>query len=180
MVSEHMASTEKQTLLEELVKTIEGKDYIFFGRFSRLSVNDFGELRRKVEKVSNRSVVAKNSIARRALEQLGLKNACEFLKGSMFLTLGEKEPQVISKTLVDFAKGNENFQIAGACVEGGVYPAAYVEQLAKLPSRDVLIASVVGGISAPLRGFVNALSQLTRSLVVVLDQVQKQKASQAS
>ena len=175
-----MASLEKQLLLEELIKAIEGKNYIFFSRFNRLSVNDFGELRRKVGKVANRSVVVKNSITLRAFEQLGLKNASELVKGSIFLTMGEKEPQAISKVLVDFAKGNESFQIAGACVEGDIYPPAYVEQLAKLPSREVLLASVVGGISAPLRSFVSALGQMTRSLVVVLDQIQRKKAAAAS
>lgn len=173
-------STEKKLLFEEVLKSLEGKNYIFFSRYNRLSVNDFGELRRKVEKVSEHSLVVKNTLMRRALEQLGLKDACCFLEGSVFVTLSSKDPQNVSRVLVDFAKGNENFQVSGACIDGGVYQASYLEQLAKMPSREVLIAMVVGGIAAPLRGFVSTLAQLNRSVVIALDQIQKKKAAQAS
>ena len=177
---EIVASVEKKFLFEELKKTLEGKSYIFFGRFSRLSVNDFGEFRRKVEKVANRTLVVKNSLTRRALEEMGMKDACDLVKGAIVLTIGEKEPQAISKVLVDFAKGNESFQLAGACLDGSVFQAIYLEQLAKLPPREVLLASVVGGLNAPIQSFVSALGQIVQSLVIALDQVHKKKASAAS
>jgi large subunit ribosomal protein L10 len=173
-------SFEKKLLLDELLNVLKGKDYIFLSRYSKLSANEFGELRRKVEKASDRSVVAKNTLIRRALNEIGIKEADGMVKGSLFVSVTEKDPQILSKILVDFAKGNENFSLAGACVEGKACSASYLEQLAKLPSRQVLIASVVGGLNAPIAGFVNVLGQLTRSLVTALDQVQKKKAGQAS
>lgn len=171
-----MPSLEKEVMTKELLKEIEGKGYVFFSQFSSLKVNDFSEIRRKIGKVADHSVVAKNTIARRALEQLGIKGVDGLIKGSVMLTVGDRDPQIVSKLLLGFNKDNEGFQVQGAYLDGQVYKKDFLKQLADLPSREVLIASVVGGISAPLRGFVNVLAQVTRSLVCVLDQVQKQKA----
>lgn len=170
-----MPALEKEVMTAELLKEVEGKSYIFFSKFSALKVSDFSELRRKIEKVASRSLVTKNTIAQRVLDQLGIKGTEELLKGSVFLTIGDRDPQIVSKMLLDFNKEKEGFQVQGAYLDGQVYKTNFLKQLADLPSREVLIASVVGGISGPLRGFVNVLSQVTRSLVCVLDQVQKKK-----
>jgi len=79
--------------------------------------------------------------------------------------------------LVDFAKGRENFQLDGAFLEGQIFPAQYLQSLANLPSREVLLATLANRMNAPVGGLVNVLSQLTRSLVTVLDQVQKKKSN---
>ena len=145
-----------------------------------MSAADFVELRRKLEKVTDKTVAVKNSITRLAFKKIGITDAKGLLKGPVFLAIGNKEPQLISKVLVEFAKGRENFQLDGAYLEGNVVPGEYVKSLAALPSREALIASVVGGLNAPISGFVNVMGQLIRSLAIALDQIHKTKASQAS
>ncbi len=171
-----MPSLAKELMLQELVKALESKNYIFFARQQGLSATDFVELRRKLEKATNRTLVVKNTLTRLAFKQLGVDGVNGVIKGSMFLAVAEKDPQVVSKILVEFAKGKENFQLDGAYLEGNLFPAQYLKSLAELPSREVLIASVLGGLNAPISGFVSALGQLVRSLAVVLDQIQIQKA----
>ena len=171
-----MPSLAKELMLQELVKALESKEYIFFTRHQGLSAADFVELRRKLEKAVNRTLIVKNTITRLAFKQMGV-DGVNLIKGSMLLTVAEKDPQVVSKILVEFAKGRENFQLDGAYLEGNLFPAQYLKSLAELPSREVLIASVLGGLNAPISGFVSALGQLVRSLAVVLDQIQKAKAS---
>ena len=172
-----MASIGKQLMLEELVDALRANNYIFFTRYQKLSVSDFGELRRKLEKVSDRALVVKNWVARLAFQKVGIKDVNGFIKGSVFMTLGGQEPQVISKVLVNFAKDRENFQLTGACLDGRLYDPTYLQGLAKLPSREVLLATVVSRLNAPIGNFVNVMGQLIRSLAVVLDQVSKQKAT---
>lgn len=172
-----MPSLEKELMLEEIVKTVKGKEYVFISQFNKLNVSDINDIRRKVEKSSLRSIVAKKTLARKVFQQIGIAEAEKLLDGSVFITVAEKDPQIVSKILIDFTKDKEGFQVQGAYIEGGVYGKDYLGQLAKLPSREVLIATVVRGVAAPVQGFVNCLSQMTRSLVVVLDQIQKQKAS---
>ena len=167
-------------MLKELVKTLESKNYIFFARHQGLSAADFVELRRKLEKAANRTLVVKNTITRLAFKQIGAKDVNGVIKGSMFLAVAEKDPQIVSKILVDFAKGRENFTLDCAYLEGQLFPAQQLKSLADLPSRDVLIASVAGGLNAPISGFVNVLGQLIRSLAIALDQIQKTKASVSS
>ena len=171
-----MPSLAKELMLQELVNALESKNYIFFARQQGLSATDFVELRRKLEKATNRTLVVKNTLTRLAFKQLGVDGVNGVIKGSMFLAVAEKDPQVVSKILVEFAKGKENFQLDGAYLEGNLFPAQYLKSLAELPSREVLIASVLGGLNAPISGFVSALGQLVRSLAVVLDQIQIQKA----
>ena len=170
-----MPSIAKEMMLKELVKTLESKDYIFFARHQGLSATDFVELRRKLEKIADRTLVAKNTITRLAFKKMGIHDVNGLIKGSVLLTVAKKDPHIISKILVEFAKGRETFQLDGAYLEGSLFPAQHLKSLAELPSREVLIATVVGGLNAPISGFVNVLGQLTRSLVIALDQIQKTK-----
>ena len=172
-----MPSLAKQLMLQELIEALQSKNYIFFVRHAGLSAPDFVELRQKLDKVSERTLVTKNSLTRLAFKEMGATDIKGVLKGSMLLTVAEKEPQLVSKVLVEFAKGRENFQVDVAYLDGKLCPQDYVKALASLPSREVLLASVVGGLNAPISGFVNVLGQLIRSLAICLDQIHKTKIS---
>ena len=172
-----MPSLAKELMLQELLNTLESKNYIFFARYQGLPAIEFVELRRKLEKVVDRTVVIKNTLTRLAFKQLGVNDINGLLKGSVLLAIGKKDPQNISRVLVDFAKGRENFQLDGAFLEGQIFPAQYLQSLANLPSREILLATVVNRMNAPIGGFVNVLGQLMRSLVTALDQVQKKKSN---
>lgn len=172
-----MPSLAKELMLQELLNTLQSKNYIFFARYQGLPATEFVELRRKLEKVVDRTVVIKNTLTRLAFKQLGVKEINGLLKGSVLLAVGKKDPQNISRVLVDFAKGRENFRLDGAYLEGQIFPAQYLQSLANLPSREVLLATVVNRMNAPIGGFVNVLGQLMRSLVTALDQVQKKKSN---
>ena len=175
-----MPSVAKELMLQELVQALQSKNYIFFARHQGMSAIDFVELRRKLEKAANRTVVVKNSITRLAFKQLGINELDGVIKGSMFLAVTEKDPQIVSKILVDFATGRETFQLDGAYLEGQLFPAQYLKSLANLPSRQALLASVAGGLNAPVGGFVNVLGQLIRSLAIAIDQIQKKKGTVSS
>lgn len=172
-----MPSLAKELMLQELLNMLESKNYIFFARYQGLPATEFVELRRKLEKVADRTVVVKNTLTRLAFKQLGIKEINGLLKGSLLLALGVKEPQLISRVLVDFAKGRDNFQLDGAFLDGQVYPSQYLQSLANLPSRKVLLATVVHRMNGPISGFVNILGQLMNSLVIALDQIQKKKSN---
>ncbi len=172
-----MPSVSKELMLQEVMNTLKAKNYIFFARHQGLSATDFVELRRKLEKVADRTVVIKNSITRLAFKKIGAQEVNGLIKGSILLTVAQKDPHVVSKILVDFAKGRESFQLDGAYLEGQIFPSQYLKSLAELPSREVLLASVAGSLNAPIGGFVNVLGQLIRSLAIVLDQIQKTKAN---
>lgn len=170
-----MPGLDKQIMMKDMSKKLEGCPYIFFAKFKGLPVNEFWQLRRSLEKVSRGCFVAKKTLLRRAFPAVRKGNG--LMEGSIVLVTAEKDPQVVSKLLVEFAKDKESFQLAGACVEGKILDLAFVKELSKLPSRIELLAKVVGGIKSPITGFVLNLSGLVSSFVRVLDQVGKKKSS---
>ena len=170
-----MPGIEKQLMLKEIKSTLEGND-VFFTNFSKVSVEAFGQLRQSISDNACKGVVVKNTIARIALKELGMEETLPAIDGSVLLVASGNEPQKISKELVDFAKKQEAFTLKGAVIDGQFRPSSYVNALAKLPSREQLIASVVVGIKAPITNFVLGLNSLLRSFVVVLNEVSKKKS----
>ena len=171
-----MPKLEKEIMIKELNDQFEKNPYVFFTAIRGLSVGEMGELRQTLETQSPRSLVVKNSLARRVLKDRGFNGESEnLLEDQCFLSFTETDPQIISKTLVDFGKDHEALQLRGAIIDGEVVEPNYVKQLAKLPAREVLLGQVVSGINAPVTNFVLTLGSLVRSLVVVLSAVAESK-----
>lgn len=170
-------SLPNRLLMEELEREFSSSSGAFFSGFDRLSVQDMSELRRSLEKVSRRTLVVKHSLARKIFEKIHCAEAAHFLKGSVLVTFGKEEPQVVSKTLVDFIKGRETVEVKGMILEGKVYEGNFVKELAKLPSREQLLTLLAIRLKSPIYGFTLTLAGLLRSLITVLNEVQKKKAS---
>ncbi len=124
-------------------------------------------------------MVVKHSLAKKILERSNLSGAVPFLDGSTLVTLGAKEPQVASKALVDFIKTHESVQIKGMILEGKVYEAAFVKELARLPSRKELLTRVAVGLNFPIARFALTLNSIIQSFVIALSEIGKKKASEA-
>lgn len=166
-------------MLEEIKREFEANPYCFISSFQGLTVADYSDLRRGLEKVSNRSLVVKHALVRKVFSSLNLTEAEKFLKGSVIVTFADKEPQLISKTVFDFAKTNQKFSPVGVVLDHKVYDESYIKQLAKLPSRQELLAQVVTRINSPITGLVLTLGQLIRGLAVALNEVKKKKETAA-
>lgn len=170
-----MPSEVKELMLKEITGQFEASPYAFLSQFDGLAVADLSELRRSLDKISKRSVVVKHALAKKVFSQLKIEEAEKFLKGSVLVTLGDKEPQIISKALVEFAKTHEKLVVSGAVLDRKVYDPQYVTQLAKLPSRHELLTQVVVRVKSPISGFVMTLNQVLRGFVVALAEIKKKK-----
>ena len=173
------ASFSKRLMFEELEKEFKASENAFFSRFDRLTVADMSELRRNLEKVSTKTRVVKHTLAKKILEKTKWADASRFLDGSILVTLGAKEPQLVSKTLVDFIKTHENVELKGMILEGLAYDASFVKQLAKLPSRKDLLTQVAVGLKSPITRLAVTLKGIVQSLVIALNEVHKKKSSEA-
>lgn len=170
-----MPGIEKELMFKEINKTVKDKPYVFFAKFKKVSVADMGSLRRSLEKYAERCLVVKNTVARRVFTEMKAEDVVKMIDGQVLLTTAQSEPQEISKALVDFEKQMEGFELNGAFVEGTAFDVGYIKKLSKLPSREQLIADVVGGIKTPINNFVFILNGLLRNLVGVLDQIKATK-----
>jgi len=175
-----MPSLEKELMLKEVSAKLEGCPYLFFARFQNLSVNDFANLRRLLGKTSKSCFVAKKTLLEKAFAAANLPKLNGLLKGSVILVAVEKDPQITAKVLVDFAKDKQQIlELIGAVADSKVCDANFIKELSKLPSRIELIAKVVGGIKAPITGFVLTLRGTLSSFVCVLNEINKKKGSAA-
>ena len=172
-----MPSFAKELLMKEVVKEFDAP-YAFISSFDGLPVADVSDFRRALEKVSKRSMVVKHTMAKRIFTEKSLGDAHQYLKGQILVTFGTKDPQNISKAIVEFAKTHNKLVPSAVVFENKIYGQQFVKQLATLPSRQELLTQVVVRIKSPISGFVMTLGQLTRGLVVALNEIKKQREAQ--
>ncbi len=120
--------------------------------------------------------VAKNTLLKIASNNLDEHGLDSYLEGPTAVAFA-KDPVVAAKIVSDFIKENKVTSIKAALLTGTVIDAAGVDALAKLPSREVLLAQVAGSFAAPLSAFASVSSGLLRQLVTVVDKVREQKSA---
>ncbi|MFH2145257.1 MAG: 50S ribosomal protein L10 [Candidatus Omnitrophota bacterium] len=170
-----MAHFEKELILKEVTKVLEGASSLFVTNFSKLNAQDMNTLRRKLENNATRLIITKNSLLKIAISKTELDKISGFVKGSTGIAVCRKDPIPVTKALFEFAKSHEGFIIRGGIIDGEVVDDRTAKQMSELPSKDVLRAMVLMRMNAPIAGFVNVLSASLRGIVVVLDKISQQK-----
>ncbi len=173
-----MKRDEKARVIEELTGKLRSGSAMLVD-YQGMDVARSTQLRARSREAGVDFVVAKNTLARRAADEAGVGELSEFLVGPTALAFSE-DPVASAKLMAEFADQVESFALKGGLLEGGrVLGEAEVVALSKLPSREQLIAQVVGGISSPLTSFVTVLNNTVQGLVVALGQIAEQKNAQS-
>lgn len=142
-----------------------------------LNVKSITELRRRLRAEGVEYRVVKNTLTKLAAEKVELSDLGEYLTGPTAIAFGYDDPVAPARIIAGFARESRVLTIKGGIVDGQVIDAAAVGELAELPSREVLLARVVGGMQAPISGLVNVLQGNIRSLVYALDALRRQRES---
>jgi large subunit ribosomal protein L10 len=121
--------------------------------------------------------VVKNRLLGIAGKAAGVADLGPMLEGPTAAAFVADDPVSAAKILQEFSRQSRKLAIKGSVVSGRVYDETRTKALAELPSRQELLAQVVGGIAAPLSGLVGVLSALPRNLVNVLDQIRTQRSA---
>ncbi|NLV88994.1 MAG: 50S ribosomal protein L10 [Tissierellia bacterium] len=167
----------KQENIEEIKEKIDKAQAIVLVDYRGLNVEQLTELRRKYRSAGVEYKVYKNTMMRFAFKDAGFEEFNEFLKGPNAVAFGYDDPVQAAKITSEFAKEHKNLEIKAGIVDGKVIDVEGVNALAELPSREVLIAQVLGGFNAPIQGFANVLQGTIRGLAIVLDAIrEKQEA----
>ncbi len=165
----------KELMYKRVLEDVKSGTAIFFARFEGLTVKEFEQLRRQLDKLSENVFVAKNTLVRRALNEIGAQASTVFVEGQVVLVTSHAEPQDISKILLEFAKGREKFKVQGAFLEGQAVRLAFLQELAQLPPRLEVLAALVGRMIAPTARLVMGLQGVIRSFAIALNEVAKKK-----
>ena len=167
----------KSQNVEEIKEKIGKAQSVVLVDYRGLNVEQLTELRSQYRKAGVDYKVYKNTMMRLAFKDLGLEDFNEFLKGPSAVAFGYKDPVEAAKITAEFAKTNTKLEIKAGIVDGKVIDVVGVNNLASLPSREVLVAQVLGGLNAPIQGFANVLQGTIRGLAVVLNAIAEEKAA---
>lgn len=157
--------------LKELLQ--ESSDFIFTN-YRGLTVSQITELRDKLREEDASFRVVKNRFAKIALKDMEQPQVDDFLTGPTAIALPKKEAGPVAKILVEFGKENP-VEIKGGIINSRVFTEKEVEEFSKLPTRDELIAKLMGTMNAPIQNFVYTLNAVPQKLVRVLQAVADQK-----
>lgn len=171
-----LSRADKQDLVDRYEQGLARAPHAFLLSYQGIKVNDVTELRERVRQSGGSYEVVKNTLALRAIAGKPLAALSATFTGALAVVYTEGDPVAVAKALTDFAKTVPQIVFRGGVVDGKPIAANEVEQIAKLPSREELIAKLLFLLQSPITRLVRTLSAVPRELVVVLDQVSKQKA----
>lgn len=163
-----MPTQKKVDTVAELSEVLGRSTLTILTDYRGLSVADLQNLRTQLRPLNAEVRVAKNTLTRLAARQNEMQALEQALVGPMAIVTAFEDPVQPAKVVSDFARASRILQIKAAMLEGQLIGAEQVEALASLPSREVLVAKVVGGLSSPLYGIVGVLAAPMRSLMYVL------------
>ena len=171
-----MPTEAKVREVEEFAGVLKDAHGVVLADFTGLSVGAIMALRRKCRDSGVHYKVIKNTLAKRALQGTGMESLGNLLAGPNAWAVHPSDQIAAAKVLSDFAKDHEALKIRGGYMEGRVLSVKEVQALAKLPSREVLLSQVLGGMRSPLVGFAGALGAVLRSFASVVDAYAKKRA----
>lgn len=163
--------------IEEIKAKIEKAQTVILVDYRGLNVEQLTELRSKYREAGVDYKVYKNTMMRFAFKDSGLEEFNQYLKGPSAIAFGYDDPVNAAKITSEFVKDNDKLEIKAGIVDGKVIDMAGVNNLAKLPSKEVLIAQVLGGFNSPIQGFTNVLQGTIRSLATVLNAIAEEKTA---
>lgn len=164
---------QKKNIVEKLGKNLKEQKAMVFVDYQGLKASDIFSFKKKLKKTGCTFVISKKTLFKIALKNEGLDFDPKSLKGQMGLVFGLKDEVSPSRISYRFSKENEKFKILGGYFEKKFIALEDVINLASIPSREELLAKVVGSIAGPISGLVNVLQGNLRNLIYVLSAIKK-------
>lgn len=167
---------EKEAIVDELTEKFKEAKSATFSTVSGFTMPQADELRARAREAGVEVFIAKKTLLSLAAEKAGVKNFdSESLEGSILTSMSGDEVSA-AKVVNDFTKEFETLTFVGGVLEGESISIDEVNKLASLPSKEELLAKMVGSLNAPISGFVNVLAGNMRGLVNVLNALKDSKA----
>lgn len=174
-----MNRTQKEDLVSQLSTSLGKSHAVVVTDFQGLTVEKMSGLRRKLDEAGANYQVAKNTLVKLAIKGSDAEVITDLLSGSNALSYTSGDPAAMAKALVDFAKDNDKLEIKGGVLGGKLLDYNQIKAIADLPSREVLLATVLGAMNAVPTGFVRVLAAVPQTLVYALAAIRDQKEQAA-
>ncbi|WP_120633936.1 50S ribosomal protein L10 [Ruegeria sp. EL01] len=167
-----MDRAQKEKVVEELGQIFESSGVVVVSHYAGLTVAEMQDLRARARDAGGAVRVAKNRLAKIALDGKPCESIADLLTGMTVLTYSE-DPVAAAKVAEDFAKENQKFEILGGAMGENALDRKGVETVSKMPSREELIASIVGCIGAPASNIAGAIGAPASNIASILSTIEE-------
>ena len=176
-----MVQHKKSNTVENLKERLAGAKAIILVDYKGINVEQVNKLRNLFKEAKVDYLVQKNTLIKIALNELGINDLDVYLQGPTAVAISKDDEVTPAKVLVKFVKDvmeDANFpKFKGGLISGKVMNQSELQKIAQLPSREELLARLMGSMQAPLSNFVNVSQGIIRKFVYAIDALAKQKAS---
>ena len=169
-----MNRDEKAAVIDRIAGELESSQAVFAVDYRGITVSQVADLRAKLRAADATFAVVKNSLTERAADKAGAEALKAVLEGPTALTFVRGDAAAAAKALSDAQRVTEVLAFKGGLMDGQVVSPDDIRAIAKLPSREVLYAQLVGTVAAPLNGLARTLNALISGIAVQLGQIRDQ------
>jgi len=172
-----LPTPEKEAAVAELKERIGNAEIAIMSQYIGIDVAGVTALRKEMRDAGVEYKVYKNTLAQRALDELGLGEAGALMTGPTAWVFSS-DPVAPAKILKDFGKESKFVAMSGGILTGKVVSAAELESLADLPSREVLLSQIAGIFEAPMSNMAAALNALPQNVVGLIDALHQKREAE--
>ena len=172
-----MSTPQKEAILQDTQGRIADVRGIYLADFSGMTVQSLSLLRKRCREQGVQFRVIKNTLLKRAFNARGIQELDDHLVGPTGLVFSPQDEMAPAKILADFAKEFEKPRMKAAVVDGRLYDDKAIARLAKLPSREVLLAQLLGTFVAPMTTFLGAVNALLATPANMADALAREKST---
>ena len=171
-----MDRAQKEKVVEELGQIFESSGVVVVAHYAGLTVAEMQDLRGRMRAAGGSVRVAKNKLAKIALDGKPCESIADLLTGMTVLAYSE-DPVAAAKVVEDFAKANKKLEILGGAMGSAALTPDGVKAVASMPSREELIAQVVSCIGAPASNIAGAIGAPASNIAGILSTLEEREAA---
>ncbi len=169
---------QKQLIVADLVQRMSTASSLYFVDFTGMTVAADQTFRRELREKESTMRVAKNTLILRALAEVGGYTIDESkLFGQTGIIFGSTDPIAPAKVIRKFFEKGEKPRLKLALIEGQVFDGSQLKAVSELPTREDMIAGIVGSLHAPISGIHGAINAVMRDVIMLVEEVAKKQAA---
>ncbi|MCL5115924.1 MAG: 50S ribosomal protein L10 [Firmicutes bacterium] len=173
-----MPTAEKAAVIEETREALANSQGTVLADYRGLTVQQMGQLRERLAKGGVSLRVVKNTLIKRAADEVGIEGLDPYLTGPTAVAFSPEDPVAAAKLLSQAQREFRKMEIKAGILGKQAISAAGVKELADLPAKEVLLGKVVGTLNAPIQQFVWVLNAPLTNLARALDQIRQKRESE--
>ena len=156
-----MAKVElKQPIVAAIAEDVKDAQSVVIVDYRGLTVAQDTELRKQLREAGIIYKVCKNTMMKRAFEGTQFEGLAQYLEGPSAMAVSKDDATAPARIICDFAKTADKLEVKAGVVEGKVYDMAGVQELSKIPSREVLLSRLLGSMQSPIANFARVIKQI--------------------